>query len=174
MNIERQKTKEEKIKIDDYNINLKKTFKMPDNKEKTFLIRTWVPLVHTFGITKENQVIIIKQFRPWPEQHLFELPWWMLNEWENILNWAKREFEEETWYIWDFEKIWYRHTWPYSDRKQYLFIAKNCVKIWKQNLDYDEFINIELYSIEEFKKLLHKSNFLNIWLAYRWLDYIGQ
>ncbi len=162
----------EKIhKIDKRNTSVNKTFLFPNGKEESFLIRTNRNFTFTLGITKNSKIILAKQRRPGPEKRLFEMPGWVIDEGEEPLQWAKREFLEETGYTWEFEYVRAYDSSPYSDSKAHLFLAKNCEKISEQSLDTGEIIETWEYSIEETMKLLRKNDFLNVWRIYRCLDH---
>jgi hypothetical protein len=61
---------------------------------------------------------------------------------------------EETGYDGDFEQVGEWTIGPYADQIGYLFIARNCELVRPQELDDSEFIEIELFDLDEFLDLV--------------------
>ena len=111
-------------------------------------------------ITKDNKLILIKQYRYPVDKILYEIPAGKKDFIkESGIDCVSRELEEETGYVSnEFKKIIDLHNCVgYSSEIIELFIAKNCEKIESPKKgDDDEFIDIQLVTIEEARQLLKR------------------
>lgn len=111
-------------------------------------------------ITKDGDVLLIRQFRYPIMQEVIEIPAGKKDAIdESGLLCAKRELEEETGYVSnDFVKFNDLHSCVgYSSELIELFIAKNCEKIENPKKgDDDEFIELLIVSKEEVVELLRQ------------------
>ncbi|MDE5547136.1 MAG: NUDIX hydrolase [Anaeroplasmataceae bacterium] len=92
-------------------------------------------------ITKENKVLLIKQFRYAYNEVLYEIPAGKLEQKEDSLSAASREFEEETG-LRALDMSYLTTIYPtcgYSNEKIYLYLVTKYVKS-QQHLDEDEFV----------------------------------
>ena len=112
-----------------------------------------------FAITKENKILVVIEPRtslPNNDKVNIELPAGYIENNENPTDTAKRELEEETGYT--SNKIILLDTYfpslGASSERIDLFIAFNCVHNSKQHLDFDEYVNYEEVTFDEFKHLL--------------------
>ncbi|HSW77646.1 MAG TPA: NUDIX hydrolase [Candidatus Chromulinivoraceae bacterium] len=139
-------------KIDYHNIVVK-TFELPDGKlatRATFLAEGR-RATGVIAITKDKQVIVCRQFRPGPEEIMGEIPGGYVDEDEDPQAAAIRELREETGYepggvefLGKFSRD------AYLNGEWFYYLATDCMLVDDQSLDHDEFINLELRSIDEF------------------------
>lgn len=118
------------------------------DKEKSI----WVFIL---PITENWEIIYLKEFRYWPEKVIINFPGWVLEDWVDEIENCKNELIEETWYYSD--DIKYLSTTilePYIKWEMKYYIAKNCKKLKKQELDYWEYIEFHKTSIENFEKMI--------------------
>lgn len=127
-----------------------KTFELPNGQEKEYTTFKG-GAVCTFGITKDNKIVIARQFRPGLEKVMDELPGGGIEPGEAPLDAAKREFREETGYIGDFEVLASNQPRDaYVDGVWHYYLARNCARADEvpQN-DDTEFIEVAEISAEE-------------------------
>jgi ADP-ribose pyrophosphatase len=131
---------------------------LPDNSvgERVFIKHPGGAAV--LPITKDNRLILVYQYR-YPIQAIsLEIPAGKKDHvGEDSLECAKRELEEETGYVSEDIKLLYtmHPCVGYSDEVLDLFIAKDCVPIKNpKSMDEDEFIEVELFTVQEAKELL--------------------
>ena len=99
----------------------------------------------------ENEIFFVKQYRPAIKKELIEIPAGLVEKGEDILDAAKREFEEE---------IGYRAA-GINAGQYHLFYATDLVKT-QQSLDENEFLevikipfnDIDIFSFEDSKTML--------------------
>lgn len=101
-------------------------------------------------VTEEGKILMVRQYRNALDRYTLEIPAGGLNGAEEpTIQAAARELEEETGYISkDLELlISIRTTVAFCNEKIDIYVAKN-LKKGHQNLDEDEFIDVEAYEVE--------------------------
>lgn len=124
--------------------------KMPDGK---IAIRETIKKNDASAIVpvdKDGNIIFVRQYRHAAQDMVLEIPAGTFEMGEDPYECAKRELEEEIGY--KAESFTYVN-WTYASvgvctEKIYLYIAEDLVK-GVQNLDEDEFIEIEKYSLAD-------------------------
>jgi ADP-ribose pyrophosphatase len=152
---------------------LHKTFRLPNGKVQDFTIKDERAAVCIFALTKKNEVIIAKQFRPGPEKILKELPGGGLEAGEDPQACAERELLEETGYAGKIKFIGTTLDCAYSNMLRYNFVSTECEITKPQDLDESEFIEVELMSISDFITLLRSGELSDVETGYLALDFLG-
>lgn len=113
----------------------------------------WVSVV---GVTTENEIILVKQYRHGVGKSILEIPGGVIDEGEDSLTAAKREMLEETGYQFDsFDKICELYPNPAtSNNKNTTYLALGGKKVQEQELDTQEDIDVMIVSIDEVKALV--------------------
>lgn len=108
--------------------------------------------VVVIGITKEKQLVLIKQFRTPVGAVIIEACAGLVNKGEKLIDAAKRELKEETGYdCGKIKQVLSAYTSPgYSTEIIHYFIATDLTK-GSQGFDEDENIEMFLLSIDEAK-----------------------
>lgn len=102
-------------------------------------------------VTEDGKILMVRQYRNALDRYTLEIPAGGLNGAdEPTKDAAARELEEETGYrSEDLELlITIRTTVAFCNEKIDIYVAKNLIPS-KQNLDEDEYINVESYTIDE-------------------------
>ena len=107
------------------------------------------------GITSDDEILLVEQFRHPIRETILEVPAGRFDESENPLHAAKREFREETGYE---AARWTPIADVYSapgfcDEKLYLFLAQD-LTFHAQQLDEDEFITCRTVPVSECDTLI--------------------
>lgn len=115
--------------------------------------------VTAMAVTKENQIILVEQYRHPIRESLFELPGGFVDLHEEPIDAIRRELLEETGY--GFEQIVSLGKTAANpgvlNNFTHLFLATGGVYEQEQMLDSNEEIKIHLFSIDEVKRMLEKS-----------------
>lgn len=152
------------------------TYKLPDGKLKDFDIinSNGRDVVSVVGFTKNKEAILVEQYRPGPGKIFHEFCLGLVEEGEDIIVAAEREFLEETGYKGKLHKLGINYFGAYNGINVHCFIALNCEKITnKLKLDDSEFIETHLFPLDEFKKLLRNGTIRNFGEGYWALDYLN-
>lgn len=107
-------------------------------------------------VTKDGHILMVRQYRGPLERYTLEIPAGGLNgEEEPMIDCAYRELEEETGFR--TEKLEHlitiNTTVAFCNEKIGIFVAKELLSS-RQNLDEDEFLNVERYTIEELTDMI--------------------
>lgn len=109
-------------------------------------------------VREDGKLLMVKQYRNALDRTTIEVPAGGLNGAdEATIVAAARELEEETGYRSDDLEllISIRTTVAFCNEKIDIYVARN-LKESKQNLDEDEFINVEAYTVDELANLIYK------------------
>lgn len=148
-------------------------YRMPDNKEAKFYIKKEGPAVGILAITKDRQVILVKQFRPGPNEILNELPGGYVDANETPEQSAQRELLEETGYKGEAKLVTTAYDCAYSTMNRHCVVVTDCEKVTEQNLGNNEFAEVILMPLPEFRELLKSGKNTDIEVGYIGLDYLG-
>lgn len=148
-------------------------YELPGGKKAEFYLKREGPTVCVLGITKNKEIILAKQFRPGPNEILLEIPGGGIEEGETAEQAAARELFEETGYRGKVQLISDAFDCAYSTMHRHCLIATDCEKKTEpQNTD-SEITEVELLSLEEFRKLLRSGKMTDVEVGYLGLDYLG-
>jgi len=114
---------------------------------------------NTIVVTKEERIILVRQYRYPVDQVTFELPGGIIEKNEEPLAAAKREMEEETGYTSnDIEFLLQLAPNPaINNNTAYFFLAKNAEPTGTKNFDALEDIDVLSFSKEEIWTLLREN-----------------
>lgn len=121
------------------------------------------------AITKDQKVVLAKQFRPGPEKVFLELPGGGVETEEAI----HRELLEETGYVGKIEFVCSVPLCAYSTGRRYVFVATDCEKIYDQKLDDSEFVEVEEMELNDFRNHLRNGQLSDVQVGYLGLDFLG-
>lgn len=150
------------------------TYRLPDGTLHKFEISKVGNVVDVLALDENNNIILVKQFRPGPKKIFTELVAGLVDKGEKPIDAAKRELLEETGYTGDFEFITKVYIDGYSDVIRHVYIAKNCRKVAEPKLDSSEFLETVLIPLEEYRQTIKKGLSTNTESAYIALDYLGK
>ena len=109
-------------------------------------------------VTKEEQVILVRQYRYPVNQTTYELAGGVIEKNEDPAKAALREMEEETGYSSNEIEFLYKAACnPALNNNTYFYLARNAFKIESQNLDALEDIDVVSFSKQEFIQLLKEN-----------------
>ena len=134
------------------------TCKLPNGTVKDdYYVLEYPNWVNAVALTKDNQLILVRQYRFAAEIISLEVPGGVIDDGEDPKTAILRELIEETGYTFDScEQIATLYPNPAtSTNKTFTYLLKGGVKTHEQHLDEHEILNVELYSIEEVKQLLN-------------------
>ncbi len=105
-------------------------------------------------VLPNGDIVMVRQFRYPISKDILEIPAGKLDCGEQPEACALRELEEETGYTGTIRKLIAIHTTPgFSDELIHLYVAEN-LHFKQQNLDEDEFVNVEILSRTQLRQLI--------------------
>lgn len=133
---------------------IRRTYELPNGRVADFDVTQGMPFVGVFAMTPDEQVVLVRQFRPGPEEFLLECPAGRIEDGESPEVGAARELLEETGYAGELTLL--QSTWssPYTTSTRYAAMALNCKRIAEPTPDPCEFIETILIPLSEFRALL--------------------
>lgn len=152
---------------------IRKTFRLPDGKESIYDVTNDGDVACILAVTKKNTVILVKQYRPGPEQMLLELPGGFIDPGQSPLEAAQAELLQETGYNGDIQFITTRPFSGYSNRIYHSFVATNCKRVQDQELEPEEFLEVVELSLPEFREHLRHGKLTDTVTGYVGLDALG-
>ena len=110
-------------------------------------------------VTEDGKILMVRQYRNALDRYTLEIPAGGLNGADEPTKVAAaRELEEETGYR--SEEVEFLvsiyTTVAFCNEKIDIYVAKNLIQS-AQNLDEDEFINVEAYTVAELKEMIYNS-----------------
>ncbi len=123
-----------------------------------FEFRSWANVI---ALTKNNEVVLIKQYRHGVEKVLWEIPGGVVEDGEHPLDGVKRELLEETGYT-AFEFIEVGQLYPnpaIQTNTMYCYLALNAEHISTQSLDDGEDIEVHLVPLDELIAMMKRGEF---------------
>ena len=137
----------ERKKIGDFRIFSlhNELYRMPDNRQHNFFVMECNDWVNIVPVTKDNKVVLIRQFRPGTKEITIEIPGGMVEPDESPQNAALRELQEETGYRpKSMEYVGVVEPNPaFIRNKCHMFLARDAELVSDQNLDPGEVISFE-------------------------------
>ncbi len=148
-------------------------YKLPNGTVSDFYIKGEGVVVSSLALTPDNQVVLVKQFRPGPQKVLLEIPGGGIEPGEDHLTAAKRELLEESGYQGEFEFIGTCLDDAYSTMIRCCYVATNCKKVAEPIETPTEKTEPVLLNLQEFRKLLRSGEMTDVEVGYLGLDYLG-
>lgn len=145
-------------------------FRLPDGTVSDFIIDRRGPAACMLGLTEDNQVVLVRQFRPGPKKILTEMPGGFVDPGEDAAATASREFLEETGYAGDFQLIGTCLDDAYSTMIRYCYVARSCRKVAEPINTSTEQTEVKLVSLKEFRDMLRQGQMTDVEVGYICLD----
>ena len=148
-------------------------FRLPSGEESDFYLKAEQNTVAIVALTKDQKVILVRQFRPGPQEILLEIPGGGIDGKETLEEAGARELLEETGYQGKIQVVTTAADCAYSTRRRTCLVATECEKVAGQKLDETEFAEVVLVSLEEFRQILQSGKNTDIGIGYLGLDFLG-
>jgi len=163
-----------KIAFQKYSRKIEKVmYKIPSGEKSDFYVKKEGPAVGILALTKDDQIILVKQFRPGPNEILDELPGGYIDDNETPKQAAERELLEETGYSGNARFVINAFDCAYSTMQRACVVITDCKKNAEQRLEKNEFAEVVLVSLDEFRSLLRSGKNTDIEVGYLGLDYLN-
>ena len=148
-------------------------FQLEDKRIDKFDIIEEKPIVVILAITKNQEILTLRQFRPGPEKILLDLPGGYLGDQESVEEGAARQLLNDTGYTGQVQKVNSAFENPYSSRLRYNFVATECELtdsiLAKTNAQRE----LNLMTLTEFWEFLKTGQSDDLISAYAGLQHLG-
>lgn len=151
----------------------RRTFLLPNGKKAIYDVYNEATVVCILALTKSGEVVLAKQFRAGPEKVLYELPGGFIDPGELPQHAAERELLEETGYKGKLQFVGTSYQSGYSTMIRYNFVALNCERVAEPVQDGEEFTEVFLMPLEDFREHLRSGELTDISSGYLGLDYLN-
>jgi 8-oxo-dGTP pyrophosphatase MutT (NUDIX family) len=155
--------------------------KLPDGHSFDVHLLEYADEIMIFALTRNQEVVLIKQYRHGAQQVIVELPGGSVDEGESPVEAAKRELMEETGYSSDtFIQVGYASPNPANyTNKIYSFLALDVEQTGTQSNDDAENVEVLLLSLEDvimmakMGDLVHSLNISTLFFALEYMHRIS-
>ncbi|WP_101948752.1 NUDIX hydrolase [Mycobacterium sp. 3519A] len=153
---------------------LTRRYRLPDGRTSDWDLLDGGETVAVLALTRDDDVLLARQFRPGPSMELDEMPGGYVDEGESILTAASRELFEETGYVSDdIEIVGSTYLSATAVTKRYVAVARACTaRRPPENAD-DEFTIPVLKPLDNFRAQVRAGLLTDTDLAYLALDHLG-
>jgi ADP-ribose diphosphatase len=148
-------------------------FRLPDTSSADFHIKVEGPAAGVLALTSDQQVILVRQYRPGPKRILVELPGGFVDPGEDPLETVRRELVEETGYDGDVELVGTCLDDAYSTMERYCYVATDCRQVAQPRRTRTEHTEVVLASLTDFRAHLRSGQMTDVEVGYLCLDHLG-
>jgi ADP-ribose pyrophosphatase len=145
-------------------------YRTPDGVEREFEIKIEDDTAVVFAVTADEQVVLVREFRPGPEESLLELPGGAVSPGEEPLEAARRELLEETGYAGDLRAVGAIVDCAYSTRRRHSFVATEARQVQEPSPHDGEFPEVVLMPLAAFRGHLRSGLLTDVPGGYLALD----
>jgi ADP-ribose pyrophosphatase len=145
-------------------------FALPNGETSDFEVWDERDTVAVLALTPEREVVLVRQFRPGPEDVLLELPGGVIEEHQTALEAARAELLEEAGYEGELASVGTALANAYSTRTKHLFAATECRRVAAP--EPDEFTEPVLVPLPDFRDHLRSGRLTDVDAGYRALDHL--
>ncbi|MFC5668113.1 NUDIX hydrolase [Kitasatospora misakiensis] len=150
------------------------TFALPDGREDVYHLGNDSSCAAVVALTPDQRIVLTRQFRPGPGDVLYELPGGVIEPGESPEAAAARELAEETGHRGKVEHVTAVWRDAYSNSVSHACVATDCVPTARLAHDRNEFIEVVLMDLAEFRTtVLRRGRLTDAGPAYLGLDHLG-
>jgi ADP-ribose pyrophosphatase len=162
---------EERLVYDRFRRVLSRRFELPDGRTADFEVVELFDSAAVLALTPSNDVVLVEEFRPGPEELLLELPGGVVEPGRAPLEAARAELLEETGYEGELIAVGTVLKDAYATNVKHVFAATRCIRVAEPELP--RLTRPVLMALPEFREHLRGGRLTDTDVAYRALDALG-
>jgi ADP-ribose pyrophosphatase len=148
-------------------------FRLPNGDEHEYEVKVEPASAVVLALRDDEQVVLVREFRPGLEESLLELPGGEVEGGEDPREAARRELLEETGYAGELVEAGTMFDCAYSTRVRHVFVARACRRVAEPRPDAGEAPQVELVSLDVFREHLRSGRLTDVGPGYLALDRLG-
>jgi ADP-ribose pyrophosphatase len=156
-----------------YRTVIGRTYRLPSGDEREFEIKLEGDTAVVLAVTPDDQVVLVREFRPGVEADLLELPGGGVDAGEEPLVAARRELLEETGYEAELVHVGTMVDCAYSTRLRHVFTGRHAQRVAAPRPEAGEAPGVELVSLGAFREHLRGGRLTDVGPGYLALDRLG-
>lgn len=161
----------ETVVYDRFRRVLSRTFELPNGDVADFEVVELSDSAAVLALTPSNEVILVEEFRPGPEEVLLELPGGVVEPGQAPIDAARAELLEETGYAGDLIAIGSVVKDAYATNVKHVFAATSCRRVSEP--EHPQLTAPVLVRLDAFREHLRQGKLTDADVAYRALDALG-
>jgi ADP-ribose pyrophosphatase len=162
---------DERVVYERFRRIVSRTFELPSGETADFEVFELFDSVALLALTASDEVVLVREFRPGPEDVLLELPGGVVESDQSPLEAARTELLEETGYEGDLMEIGSVLKDAYATNIKHVFAASGCRKV-AEPVDR-ELTEPVLMPLAAFREHLRGGRLTDVDVGYRALDELG-
>ena len=161
---------QEAVVFDGHRRIVRRRFLLPDGEAVDYDIKVEPDTAAVVALTDEDEVVLVREYRPGPEELVLELPGGAIEPGEEPVEAARRELLEETGFEGDLRPVAKLLDCAYSTRERYAFAATGCRRVAEPSPHDGEHLEVVLVPLTDFVAHVRSGQLTDVAAAYRVLD----
>jgi ADP-ribose diphosphatase len=161
----------ERVVYDRFRRLLSRTFELPDGEVADFEVFSLNDSAAVLALTKERDVVLVREFRPGPGEVLLGLPGGVVEAGQSVAEAARAELLEETGYEGELHLVGTLFKDAYATSTKHVVAATGCRRVAEP--ERPELTEPTVLSLEEFREHLRSGRLTDTDAAYRALEFLG-
>ncbi|HSC91711.1 MAG TPA: NUDIX hydrolase [Gaiellaceae bacterium] len=162
----------ERTAYDGYRRIVARRYRLPDGSQRELEVKAEGPTAVVLALTRDDEVVLVREFRPGIEEVLLELPGGEIDAGEEPSAAAERELLEETGYAGELVPLGSTVDCAYSTRIRHVFAATGCRRVATPSAE-DAQLGVELLTVAAFREHLRSGRCTDVGPGYLALDRLG-
>lgn len=167
------RTGDDTVAYDGFARILRRPLRLPDGRDAVWDVHDSPATVSVLALTDDEQVVLVRQYRPGPDRVVLSLPGGLVDEGEDPVAAGVRELREETGYAVEAAELVASVDPPSHTRPRHVVLAHGARPAGDQQLDDLEEIDVVLVAVAVLRRELPTGRLGTTEQTYLALDHAG-